>query len=73
MKREINALTAQGRFSAYVLVVLPFVVAAFCWVFNHDQMLLFITEESGRMAIIGAIVLEIIGYILIQRIVNIEL
>lgn len=73
MKREINALTAQGRFSAYVLVVLPFIVAAFCWVFNHDQMQLFITEEAGRMAIIGAIVLEIIGYILIQRIVDIEL
>ncbi len=73
MKREINALTAQGRFSAYVLVVLPFIVAGFCWVFNHDQMQLFITEEAGRMAIIGAIVLEIIGYILIQRIVNIEL
>ena len=73
MKREINALTAQGRFSSYVLVVLPFIVAAFCWVFNHDQMQLFITEEAGRMAIVAALVMEIIGYILIQRIVDIEL
>lgn len=73
MKREINALTAQGRFSSYVLVVLPFIVAIFCWIFNHDQMQLFITEESGRIAIVAAIVMEIIGYILIQRIVDIEL
>lgn len=73
MKREINALTAQGRFSSYVLVVLPFIVAAFCWVFNHDQMQLFITEESGRIAIVAALVMEIIGYLLIQRIVDIEL
>lgn len=73
MKREINALTAQGRFSSYVLVVLPFIVAAFCWVFNHDQMQLFITEESGRIAIVVALVMEIIGYLLIQRIVDIEL
>lgn len=73
MKREINALTAQGRFSAYVLVVLPFVVAVFCWIFNNEQMQLFITDERGHIAIIAAVVMEIIGYILIQRIVDIEL
>lgn len=73
MKREINALTAQGRFSALVLLVLPFVVAAFCWIFNHDQMLLFVNEDAGRMAIVGMFLLEFIGYLTIQRIVNIDL
>ena len=73
MKREINALTAQGRFSAMVLLVLPFLVAAFCWVFNHDQMQLFITEEWGRIALGVAVLMELLGYIVIQRIVDIEL
>lgn len=73
MKREINALTAQGRFSAMVLLVLPFLVAAFCWVFNHDQMQLFITEEWGRIALGVAVFMEFLGYIVIQRIVDIEL
>lgn len=73
MKREINALTAQGRFSAMVLLVLPFLVAAFCWVFNHDQMQLFITEEWGRIALGVAVFMELLGYIVIQRIVDIEL
>ena len=72
MKREINALTAQGRFSAWVLIVLPFVVAAFCWIFNHDQMMLFVTEESGRIALVVIIIMEIIGFIIIQKIVDIE-
>lgn len=73
MKREISALTAQGRFSAWVLLLLPFAVAIFCWFFNHDQMMLFITEEVGRIAIAVAIIMEILGFIVIQRIVDIEL
>ena len=72
MKREIKALTAQGRFSAIVLLMLPFATAAFCWVFNGDQMKLFVTEEAGRIALIVAVVLELLGYVIIQRIVDIE-
>lgn len=73
MKREINALTAQGRFSAWVLIVLPFVVAAFCWMFNHDQMLIFVNEESGRIALAVIIIMQIIGFVVIQKIVDIEI
>ena len=72
MKREIKALTAQGRFSAWVLLMLPFVMALFCWVFNGDQMRVFVDEEAGRIAIAVAIFLELLGFIIIQRIVNIE-
>ena len=73
MKREINALTAQGRFSAWVLMILPFIVAAFCWVFNHDQMLIFGNEDIGRIALVAIIVMQIFGFIVIRRIVDIEL
>lgn len=72
MKREIGALTAQGRFSAWVLIMLPFAVATFCYFFNHDQMMMLFTEESGRMALAVAIIMEIIGFIVIQKIVDIE-
>ena len=72
MKREINALTAQGRLSAWVLIALPIFMAIFCWTFNKDQMMVFVTEEVGRYAIIFAILMEIFGYIVIQKIVDIE-
>ena len=72
MKREISALTAQGRFSAWVLLLLPFAVGAFCWFFNHDQMQVFITEELGRIALIVAFAMELIGFFVIQKIVDIE-
>ena len=72
MKREINALTAQGRLSAWVLIALPIFMAIFCWTFNKDQMMIFVTEEVGRYAIIFAILMEIFGYVVIQKIVDIE-
>ena len=72
MKREISALTAQGRFSAWVLLLLPFAVAAFCWFFNHDQMQVFVNEEAGRIALAVSFIMEIIGFFIIQKIVDIE-
>lgn len=73
MKREIKALTAQGRFSAWVLLLLPFATAVFCWIFNHEQMMLFVNEESGHIAIAVAIILEVLGFLIIQKIVDIEI
>ena len=72
MKREINALTAQGRLSSWVLICLPFAMAVFCWTFNRDQMQVFIDEQLGHYAMAFAIIMEIIGYVVIQRIVDIE-
>ena len=72
MKREINALTAQGRLSSWVLIALPIFMTVFCLTFNKDQMMLFVTEEAGRYAIIVAVIMEIFGYIVIQKIVDIE-
>ena len=72
MKREIKALTAQGRFSAWVLLMLPIATAIFCWIFNSEQMQMFVTEEAGHIAIGVAVGLEILGYIIIQRIIDIE-
>ena len=70
MKREIHTLTAQGRFSAWTLMLLPFFVAGL--VFNREQMELFISEEAGRFALAFAIIMEIFGFIVIQKIVDIE-
>ena len=72
MKREILALTAQGRFSAVVLLALPFAAAAIMYFLNRNQLMLLVEEPMGRMAIGAAVVMEILGYIVIQRIVNID-
>lgn len=72
MKREIMALTAQGRFSAMILLVLPFAVAGIMYVLNGNQMKLLFEESSGQMAIGIALVMEFIGFLVIRKIVDID-
>ncbi len=70
--REINVLTAQQRYSGYVLMVMPIALAIFLIIINPEyEMRLF--EPGPTLCIpIGAVVLMIVGYILMRRIVNIE-
>ena len=72
MKREIMSLTAQGRFSALVLLLLPFVVGVFMYFSNHDNFMLLFEDPRGQMALVVSIIMEIIGYIVIQKIVDID-
>lgn len=72
MKREIQALTAQGRLSAVVLLLLPFFVGAFMYIFNHDQFILLLEEPSGQIALAVSLVLEVIGIFIIKKIIDID-
>ena len=72
MKREIYSLTAQGRMSAWVLILLPFLMALFLYIFKPEQLMILVNHPIGRIALIGSLILEIIGYIVIQRIVNVD-
>ena len=72
LRREILAITAQGRLSAIVLVLLPFAAAAAMLFINRDHFMQMLDEPMGQYALIGAFVLEIVGYIVIRHIVNIE-
>ncbi len=70
--REIRVLTAQQRYSGYVLMVLPIGLAAFLMVVNPEyEMRLF--EPGPTLCIpIGAAVAMVIGYIIMRKIVEIE-
>ena len=72
MRREIHTLTSQGRMSGYVLGVLPFALGAFISVVNPGYIEPLFTERLGQIAIGIAVVMVIIGFIIIQRIVNID-
>ena len=72
MKREIFALTAQGRLSAWVLLVLPFVMALFMYIFKPEQLMILLDEPVGRMALMISLFLELVGYVVIQKIVHID-
>ena len=66
------ALTAQGRASGWVLALLPIALAAILSVMNPSYLAPLWEDQIGRLAIGAALVLELIGFIVIKRIVDIE-
>ena len=73
MRREILALTAQGRLSAVVLLLMPFVIGAGMFVVNHDNFVQIFEDPMGQMAIGVSLVLEVIGFFVIRRIVDVDI
>ena len=72
MRREVRTLTAQGRASGWVLAALPVATGLLLSVISPGYMDPLLTSTMGKMAIGAAIVLEVIGFFVIQRIIDID-
>ena len=72
MRREIVALTSQGRMSAMVLLGLPFVAGFAMYSLNPSNFMIIFEDPMGQMAVVAGIVMEIIGYFVIMRIVDVD-
>jgi tight adherence protein B len=72
MKREIKTLTAQGRLSSYVLGALPFLMAGFAMLVNPHYLQPIFDEPMGFMILGGGVIWQILGFLIIQKIVNID-
>ena len=72
MRREVRTLTAQGRMSGWVLAALPFALGAFISMVNPSYIEPLFTERIGQMAIAFGVVMVLIGFFVIQRIVDID-
>ncbi|MBB5335084.1 tight adherence protein B [Pectinatus brassicae] len=72
MKREVKTLTAQGRLSGVVLALLPIFLAVILYIINPQYLQPLLTTPTGHMAIGGALISELVGFWVIQRIVDID-
>ncbi len=72
MRREVQTLTAQGRISGWVLAALPVGMCILLNIISPGYLDPLFKEKIGQMAMGGAVILIIIGFIVIQRIVDIE-
>jgi tight adherence protein B len=68
--RRIRALTAMGRASAYVLVGLPFVLAAILTLINRSFMAPLYHRHIGHMLILFGLVMMAVGSLLLKKIVS---
>ena len=73
MRREISALTAQGRMSGMVLGCLPFGLAIILQIISPGYLEPLFSNPMGQAALAGSGVLMLIGFVVIRKIVNIEM
>jgi tight adherence protein B len=67
---KIKAATAQQRFSAALLCLIPVVVALGFWIMKPEYIQLLYTDETGQKFLTYAIVSEIIGVLIIRKIAS---
>lgn len=69
---QIQALTGEGRLSGVVLLALPPVLFVVMWKLNPGYSITLFTDPMGHQMLAGAIVMQIIGALVIRKIVNIK-
>lgn len=72
LRRQISTLSAEGRLSAIILIVLPFAQAILLFLANPLYMSQLFTATFGIVLIVLAFILVLVGAIWLRRIVMIE-
>jgi len=72
LRREMQALTAEGRISAIVLGAMPFVLFGFLYSSNREYLQPLFESTPGLIAIGGAVFLLIAGVYWLNKIVKID-
>lgn len=73
IKQEIRTLTAQGRISGIIIGALPIFLVLIIMVISPDYFEGFFESNIGKVMIVVSIILEITGFAVINKIVNIKM
>lgn len=73
MQARIASLTAQGRMQGVVVGVLPLLLLAVLYVMEREAMQVLHTTWQGWVALAAIGLLELVGFLLIRRIVRIDI
>lgn len=71
-RRQLRAQTAQGRLTGNILMVMPIIAGIAMGIVIPDYMQVMFEDPRGRMFLVMAVVLQVLGYFTIRRIIDIE-
>lgn len=69
---DVRSMTAQARLSGLILVIMPLVLAVIIMGMAPDYLKGLLADPIGRYLIVTAVLLQITGYLIMRRIVNIK-
>ena len=72
IRRQVRVHTAHGRYTSYVLLALPAALAITLSFINPEHMQALFRERLGQMMLMGAMVMQAIGFVWIRQVIKIE-
>jgi tight adherence protein B len=69
---QVQALTGEGRLSGIVLMALPVLLFVAVYYLNPEYIMLLFTDPMGKKMLAVAIFLQVVGALVIRKIVNIK-
>jgi tight adherence protein B len=69
---QVQALTGEGRLSGIVLLALPPMLFIAVYRMNPDYLMLLFTDDLGKKMLIGGVLMQLFGALVIRKIVNIR-
>jgi tight adherence protein B len=72
IERKVKSLTAQGRMQGIIVSIMPFFLAAVMTAIRPGLMIPFLTSATGAVAMLCTSVFIVVGWLIIRRIVKID-
>jgi tight adherence protein B len=69
---QVQALTGEGRLSGIVLLALPPLLFVTVYRMNPDYLMVLFTDDLGKKMLVGGILMQLLGALVIRKIVNIR-
>lgn len=73
IRRQLRVHTAQGRLTGYILAVMPIVVFFLMNILIPGYQDTLLKNDTGRIILIAAAVSQVVGFLIIRRIINIRI
>jgi tight adherence protein B len=72
LRRQVRALSSEGRLSAYILIALPILIGGWFFYSDPKYMSLLYTTVPGLIMFVGSTVLVVLGALWMRKLINIE-
>jgi tight adherence protein B len=69
---QVKVYTAQGRLTGWVIGLIPFALTFYIYLVNPDYLMLLFVHPTGKFLLTTALTMELLGMLIIRKIVNIK-
>jgi tight adherence protein B len=73
LRRQVRIYTAEGRLSMYMLTAIPIVAFLGLMILQPEYLAPMLVDRRGHIGLAVAVILQVIGYIVISRIIKIKI